>query len=164
MNRFNRIFGSGFGWVLLLVLLIGINFIASLFHSRLDLTKEKRYTLSRATREVVRKLDDDVEIDVFLRGDFPAGFRKLANSTEDFLQLIKDENGSRIHYRFISPQDEIPETPGRRYEDTLIGLGATPINLTVQVKAGQENKRVYPVALVKYKGRQALVDLYSGGK
>ena len=164
MNRFNRIFGSGFGWVLLLVLLIGINFIASLFHSRLDLTKEKRYTLSRATREVVRKLDDDVEIDIFLRGDFPAGFRKLANSTEDFLQLIKDENGSRIHYRFISPQDEIPETPGRRYEDTLIGLGATPINLTVQVKAGQENKRVYPVALVKYKGRQALVDLYSGGR
>jgi ABC-2 type transport system permease protein len=164
MNRFNRIFGSGFGWVLLLILLIGVNFIASLFHSRLDLTKEKRYTLSHATREVVKKLDDDVEIDVFLRGDFPAGFRKLANSTEDFLQLIKDENGSRIHYRFISPQDEIPEAPGRRYEDTLIGLGATPINLTVQVKAGQENKRVYPVALVKYKGRQALVDLYSGGK
>jgi ABC-2 type transport system permease protein len=77
---------------------------------------------------------------------------------------LKDRNTSKIHYRFISPQDEMPGTNGMKYEDSLIGLGANPINLTVQVKAGQENKRVYPVALMKYKGRQALVSLYAGGK
>jgi hypothetical protein len=81
-----------------------------------------------------------------------------------FLQLLKDRNGSKIHYRFISPQDEMPGTNGMKYEDSLLGLGASPINLTVQVKAGQENKRVYPVALMKYKGREALLNLYSGGK
>ena len=58
----------------------------------------------------------------------------------------------------------MPEANGKRYEDTLVGLGANPINLTVQVKAGEESKRVYPVALVKYKDRQALVNLYGGGK
>lgn len=163
-TRFNKIFGSGFGLVLLLLLLAGINFLASIFHTRIDLTREKRYTLSKATKDIVRKLDDDVQIDVFLSGDFPAGFRKLANSTEDFLQLIKDENGPRVHYRFISPQEEMPGTQGKPYEDTLVGLGATPINLTVQVEAGQENKRVYPVALVNYKGKQSLVNLYSGGR
>jgi len=52
----------------------------------------------------------------------------------------------------------------RAYEDSLVSLGANAINLTVQVKAGQENKRVYPVALMTYKGKQSLVNLYAGGK
>ena len=158
------LFGSNYGWVMLLAGLAALNFLASSFHFRFDLTKEKRYTLSKATRELLLSLDESAEVDVFLKGDFPAGFRKLANSTSEFLGLLKDQNGSKIRYRFISPQDEVPGTNGRKYEDTLISMGATPINLTVQVKAGQENKRVYPVALIKYKGRQALVNLYSGGK
>ncbi|HEY6504582.1 MAG TPA: Gldg family protein, partial [Chitinophagaceae bacterium] len=159
-----KIFTSRYGWLSLLVVLFGINFLASAFHSRIDLTKEKRYTLSKATRELVNSFDDDVQIDVFLKGDFPAGFRKLANSTEEFLQLVKERNSSKIHYRFISPQDEIPGFSGRPWEDSLQKLGAREINLSVQVKEGQENKRVYPYAVVTYKGRQELVSLYSGGR
>jgi gliding-associated putative ABC transporter substrate-binding component GldG len=163
MNKLlNRLLVSKFGWLLLLLLLVGINFMASLFHARADLTKEKRYTLSAATSGMIANLDEAMEVDVFLRGEFPAGFRKLANSTGEFLELLKDKNGSKIHYRFISPQDEMEN--GRLYEDTLTALGATPINLTVQVKEGQENKRVYPVAWVRYKDRQALVNLYTGGR
>jgi ABC-2 type transport system permease protein len=75
---------SKYGWLLLLILLIAINFIASNFHSRIDLTKEKRYTLSAATKELMSRLDDDVQIDVFLKGSFNSGFRKLANSTGEF--------------------------------------------------------------------------------
>ncbi|HET9430103.1 MAG TPA: GldG family protein, partial [Chitinophagaceae bacterium] len=160
----NNLFGSKYGWLALLVLLAGINYLASILHTRIDLTREKRYTLSAATLSLLNQLDDQVRIDVFLRGDFPSGFRKLSNSTEEFLQLLKDRNGPGIDYRFISPQDEIPGENGKSYEDTLIGLGALPINLTVQVKSGQENKRVYPIAILKYKDRQAMVNLYSGGK
>ena len=107
-NLFNKILTSKFGWMLLLIILLAINFIASFVHTRLDLTKEKRYTLSKATRNLLLALDDDVQIDVFLKGEFPAGFRKLANSTDEFLQLLKDRNGSKIHYRFISPLDKMP--------------------------------------------------------
>jgi len=162
MNQLiQKITASKYGWLVLLALLFGINFLASAFHYRIDLTKEKRYTLSKATNELVKKLDDKVEIDVFLKGDFPAGFRKLANSTEEFLQLLKDRNGSRISYRFISPQDEIPGT-SVLYGDSLTSLGAAPINLTVQKKAGESVNIIFPVALVRYKGKQALVNLYPG--
>src|SRR5688500_17841852 len=163
-NLFGKIIASKFGWLWLLLVLAAINFLASFVHSRIDLTKEKRYTLSKATRDLLLAVNDDVQIDVFLKGEFPAGFRKLANSAEEFLQLLKDRNGSKIHYRFISPQDEMPGTYGRTYEDSLKKLGASEINLTVQVKAGEENKRVYPVALMTYKGKQSLVNLYAGGK
>jgi gliding-associated putative ABC transporter substrate-binding component GldG len=160
----HKILTTKLWWLWLLIFVFVLNFLASEFHSRYDLTKEKRYTLSKATKNLLTKLDDDITIEVFLKGDFPAGFKKLANSTKEFLGLAKELNGPKVHYKFISPQDDFPATQGMRYEDTLIGLGAVPINLTVQVKAGQENKRIYPVALIKYKEKQALVNLYSGGK
>ncbi len=162
----NKIVVSRSGWLLLLLLVIGINLIfavilPSVSGTRIDLTKEKRYTLSRATRNLLRTLQDDVQIEVFLKGDFPSGFRKLANSTEEFLRLLKENNGSRVHYRFISPQDQMPEI-NTIYGDSLVSLGAVPINLTVQKKAGESSNIIFPVALIHYQGQQALVNLYPG--
>lgn len=159
---FAKILASKYGWLMLLVILLAVNFLASVFHSRFDLTKEKRYTLSKATKELLLGLDDEVSIDVFLKGEFPAGFQKLANSTNDFLQLIKDRNSSKITYHFISPKEEITGSNGVKYGDSLVSLGASPINLTVQLKEGQQQNYIFPVALINYKGKQKLVNLYEG--
>ncbi len=161
MSISKRILSSKFWWFALLLILVAINYLASVIHARFDLTREKRYTLSRPTRDFLKNLDGDVEIDVFLKGEFPSGFRKLANSTEEFLQLMKERNGSRIHYRFISPEDPINGTQSS-YGDSLVRLGAVPINLTVQKKAGESSNIIFPVALMRYKGKQSLVNLYPG--
>lgn len=156
-----KIFASKFWWLLLLVVLFGINYFASIMHARFDLTKEKRYTLSKVTKNLLKNLDEEVQIDVFLKGEFPAGFKKLATSTDEFLGLMKDRNGSKIHYRFISPQDEMPGTD-TLYGDSLVSLGAVPINLTVQKKAGESSNIIFPVAIIHYKNKQSLVNLYPG--
>lgn len=160
---FQKILGSKYWWIFLAIAIFVVNFLASVAHSRIDLTKEKRYTLTNATKGLVNSLDDKVEIDVFLKGEFPSGFRKLANSTREFLQLLKERNSSMISYRFISPTEQFLGGNGT-YEDSLVAMGAGAINLTVRVESGEENRRVYPVAVVRHKGRQSLVNLYSGGK
>ena len=157
----DKIIASKLGWLWLVIVLLVINLAASVLHSRIDLTKEKRYTLSPATGNLLNGLDEPVQIDVFLKGEFPSGFRKLANSTEEFLQLMKDRNGSKIHYRFISPQEKLPGTE-MVYGDSLVNLGAVPINLTVQREAGQSSNIIFPVAIMHYKGKHALVNLYPG--
>lgn len=157
----HKLFSSRWGWLAIVLVLVAINYVASVVHTRADLTKEKRYTLSNATRRMVRTLDSDVQIDVFLKGEFPSGFRKLANSTQEFLQLLKDLNGSRIRYRFISPQEQMPGTEVS-YGDSLVNMGAVPINLTVQKEAGQSSNIIFPVALIRYRDRQSLVNLYPG--
>lgn len=161
MKRVQKIFASKFWWLALLLLLVAVNFLASSFHSRIDLTKEKRYTLSQATKNLLRNLDNNVQVDVFLKGDFPAGFRKLANSTDEFLGLLKDQAGSRISYRFISPLEKMPGTE-TEYGDSLIGMGAIPINLTVQKKEGESSNIIFPVAVLHYNDRQFLINLYPG--
>ena len=160
MKGVKNILSSKYWWVVLLIFLIGINFLASIAHSRLDLTKEKRYTLSKATKELIKNLDDDVQIDVFLKGEFPAGFRKFTNSVSEFLELLKERSNSRIHYQFISPKEIVPETNGRTYADTLESLGAYSINLKAQLKTGESSNLIYPFALIKYKRRQALASLF----
>jgi ABC-type uncharacterized transport system involved in gliding motility auxiliary subunit len=94
---------SKYWWILLLIFLGGINYIASVFHARVDLTREKRYTLSKATKTMLANLDEPVTIDVFLKGDFPAGFKKLANSVQEFLQECKDDSKGMLQFNFSDP-------------------------------------------------------------
>ena len=99
----NRLLHAKFGWAIVLLALVGINILFSLFHFRLDLTAEKRYTLSNPTKELLRKLDDKVDITVFLDGEMPAGFKKLAGSTEDMLSAFKGTAENNLSYRFTRP-------------------------------------------------------------
>ena len=150
-------FGGCCCWSFCLALII----LLLLFMHGLILQKKKDIPLVKQRKDLLKNLDDDVQIDVFLKGEFPSGFRKLANSTEEFLELLKDRNGSKIHYRFISPLDEMPGTR-ITYGDSLIRLGAVPINLTVQKKAGESSNIIFPGAVMHYKGKQSLVNLYPG--
>lgn len=150
-------------WLLLIVAFAAINLLASFIHGRMDLTKEKRYTISKETKNTLKQLDDKVEILVFLNGNLPAGFQKLANTTSDFLQLIKDANSSKITYRFVSPDEDMDDA-NKKYQDTLVAMGANPINLNIQVKQGQESRIVFPYVWIKYKDREELINLYGGQK
>jgi len=149
-----------FWWAGLLAGILLINVFTSSFHSRFDLTEEKRYSLTTPTKELLSSLQDELSLTIFLKGDFPSGFRKLSNSTQEFLRLIRERNSSKINYRFVSPDDDAGN--GKSWADSLQVLGAVPINLTVQVKSGQENKLVFPVALAAYNNRSSLINLYEG--
>ncbi|HEY6955835.1 MAG TPA: gliding motility-associated ABC transporter substrate-binding protein GldG [Flavisolibacter sp.] len=149
-------------WAGLILGLFVINFIASKVHSRVDLTEEKRYSITNTTKALLRNLKNDVTITVFLKGDLPVEFRKLSNSTQEFLNTLRETNPSKVHYQFIDPQDEVEK--GRVWADSLKALGATPINLTVQVKAGQENKMTFPYALIRSGDQLDLVNLFPVSK
>src|SRR3954469_5617710 len=96
-------FASKYWWLLLLIFLLGLNYLASIFHYRFDLTKEKRYTLSKPTKSLLKSLETPVNIDVFLKGEFPAGFKKLANSVQEFLEECGEYSNGNLRFRFIDP-------------------------------------------------------------
>ncbi|RYY50631.1 MAG: hypothetical protein EOO06_03015 [Chitinophagaceae bacterium] len=146
---------------LLLVGLIAINWAAAVWHSRIDLTNEKRFTLSSATKKLLKNLKEPVQVDVFLKGNYPSGFRKLSATTSDLLQEFKEVAGNNFQYNFIGPE-ELVEGTTVSYGDTLSAMGMVPINLTSQVKEGQQQQFVYPYALVHYKGQALPVTLYQG--
>ncbi|RYE56542.1 MAG: gliding motility-associated ABC transporter substrate-binding protein GldG [Sphingobacteriales bacterium] len=149
-------------WIGLLAGLVAINFIASKLHYRVDLTEEKRYSLTSATKELVRNMPSDVVIDVFLKGEFPTGFRKLSNTTQEFLSILKETNPARIKYRFISPDEDAGN--GKTWGDSLRSAGVEPINLTVQQKGGEENKFIFPYAVISGNGESDIVNLFPSSR
>jgi ABC-2 type transport system permease protein len=161
MKLLNKIWKSKFWLLLTIVALVAFNWLASLFHTRIDLTNEKRFTLSAPTKKVLQKLDDVVQVDVFLKGDFPSGFKKLTNSTSEILSEFKEIAGKKFLYRFISPEENV-ESTNVIWADTLAALGFYPINLTSQIKEGQQQQYIYPVAFVRYKENVLPVLLYQG--
>ncbi len=70
---------------------------------RIDLTAEKRYSLSGPTKTLLNQLDEPVRIQVLLKGDFPAGFKKLANSVEEFLLEAKEYGKGNLQIVFVDP-------------------------------------------------------------
>ncbi len=161
MNFLKKIFQHKAAIFFQLIMLIAINWAASVWHSRIDLTNEKRFTLSEPAKKVLSGIKEPITIDVFLKGNYPSGFKKLAVSTEEMLKEFKEIAGSRFQYNFISP-DEIVPGSGVSYGDTLMATGLYPINLTSQVKQGQQQQYVYPFALVHYKEKTVPVVLYKG--
>lgn len=150
-------------WIPVIIILLLVNFLAAQFHKRIDLTNEKRFTISSPVKKLLGNLDDVVRIDIFLKGEFPSGFKKLATSTEELLQEFKEYSRNNIQYRFISPDEQI-EGSNRTYADTLVALGVQPINLKVQLKTGEQTQFIFPAALVHYKERVLPVSLYPGTK
>ena len=161
MSIIKKIWKSKLWLPIILIVLILINWLASSYHARIDLTNEKRFTLSKPTKKILKQLDDVVQVDVFLKGDFPSGFKKLANSTGEILQEFKEIAGANFQYNFISPDDEMEGT-NVKWGDTLSALGLYPINLKSQLKAGEQQQLVYPVALMRYKEKVVPVRLYNG--
>ncbi|MFN8252432.1 MAG: gliding motility-associated ABC transporter substrate-binding protein GldG [Ferruginibacter sp.] len=139
--------------------LVLVNWLASMYHTRIDFTNEKRFTLSKPTKTILRNLDEVVQVDIFLKGDFPSGFKKLANSTGELLNEFKEIAGSKLQYNYISPEENVEGT-NIKWADTLSATGLFPINLKSQIKAGEQQQLVYPYAMVRYKGNVVPVQLF----
>ena len=155
---------SGSGWIFLLVLLVVVNWLASLWHFRLDLTREKRYTLSVPTRNLLAKLDDDIQVDLFLEGDLKAGIRKLSRSSQELLQEFNEYCGGKIRVHAFDPLADRDDSAKAAFLDSLRRMGIQPWTQVAQSKKGEEQSQriVIPGAILRYKGRIFPVNLLKG--
>jgi len=157
-----------FNLLVLLLVLFGINLLASVFHSRVDLTKEKRYTLSKATKDLLGNLDEQVRIDVFFKGNYPAGFKKIVNSVQEFLQETREYSHGNIIVRYTDPlKDLVSDSLAGRFTDSMdYFYGLRPYTIQAPSKVGDEInvKQVLPGAVIHYKDTAIGVNLFQGIK
>lgn len=148
-NRRNQFIQAGF--TILIVLLLWV--IGSMVHFRLDLTTEKRYTLTSETKSVLRKLPDEVLVKVYLEGDLPAGFKKLRNSIKETLDEFRVYGGNNIQYEFINPSESKDAKVRSQLINDLYEKGLRPTELMIQGEEGSNSQKyVFPSALVSYGG------------
>ncbi|MCW3081822.1 gliding motility-associated ABC transporter substrate-binding protein GldG [Segetibacter sp.] len=161
---FEKVLKNKWWWVWLSLLFVAVIYLASLSHFRIDLTKEKRFSLSNSTKRVLKELDEPVMIDIYLTGDLSAGFKKLSVASDELLGEFKEYAKGNLQYRFIRPGEGLPDTLRYEVYDSLVRMGIKPFNNQVTAKEGEEKteRLIFPAATVMYGGRQLPVDLTSG--
>jgi len=153
-----------FGLVIGIVIIIG--FISSFVFTRVDLTSEKRHTLSHTTKDYLRNLDNVVYLKVYLESDhLPAGLKRLQRSVKEMLDEFRVYANDNIEYSFINPTESTDQATRLEIVKQLDENGMRSFNLTERDKEGGESMRkVFPGAWITYRAHgqeyQHIINFY----
>ena len=140
-----------------LITLIVVNYIGNQVFKRFDLTKDKRYTLSEASLDIIKDVESPIVVDIFLEGnDFPSEFRRLKLETKQLLEEFAAEN-KNIFFQFINPVDD--ESTREHNIQQLTQRGLTPMQLSVQDNGKSSQAIIFPWALASYNGQTVTIPL-----
>lgn len=126
-----------------------VNQLADRYRVQFDLTEEKRYTISDATKELLRSLDEEVYFEVYLAGDLPSNFERFQKSIGEMLEQFSIESGNKIQYKFTDPAQATNLQARNQFYQSLIDKGVQATNLNYKNSDGDKmEKLIFPGALV----------------
>lgn len=142
--------------IYLLIVTVGIilliNILSQQYFFRIDLTSEKRYTLSQETKDIVSGLNEVVFIKVYLDGELNIPFKKFQKSINDLLDELRVYAGNKIQYEFVNPLDGVKKENESKIIQDLYTKGLKPTNIHQRdQEGGMSEKIIFPGAIISYK-------------
>ena len=142
--------------------IIFLNVIGNYIYTRFDLTSEKRYTLSKATKRLLKDIDETVLVRVYLEGnELPPDFVRLQNETKEMLNQFRAYN-KYVEYEFVNPTDFDDPKEQQVFYQKLAQKGIQPSQIEIKTPDGIKQQLVIPAADVMYKGQETSVQLLLG--
>lgn len=140
-------------------LIIAFAVVISFLKVRIDLTEDKRYTLSGSTTEILSEIDNELYIQVFLDGEMPIPFKRLRRSVEDMLEEFRNASGNKLDYDFINPSGGNSREEREALYQSLTGKGLNPVNIQAGDEEGGSSQRIiFPGMIVNYNGVEVPVN------
>ncbi len=144
----------------LIIVLAGIvlaNVLVQLHVFRWDLTDDKLYSLSDASKNLLDQTDAPIEVTVLLNGDLSAGFKRLRKATIETLEEMRVyAHRIRIDYLDLNTLDN-------KARQEMEQKGFIPTRNTIVEHSGKTVEiRTYPYVILRYHDKEAIVNLLSG--
>lgn len=136
------------GFMLLAGSLLVLFILSDQIRFRIDLTAEKRFSLSPQTKNTVKLLDVPVTIELFLDGELPPGFVKLKQAIID---KVRDINAcSPEPVRIVVSDPYTMASSGKRQElfARLEKAGIKPVDIRRTTEKGVETTLIFPGAMI----------------
>lgn len=144
----------------MLLIVIVINYVGSLLFKRFDLTTEKRYTLASTTKDLLKEINDEVYLKVYLQGNFNPSFTRLKNEAKELLDEFRAYSNNQIQYEFIVPGEGLNETEKGNLEKQLYEKGLTPEQVVENKNDKKLETLIWPGAIVTYKGHETVWQIF----
>ena len=143
--------------LIIFAILIVINFISLNFFFRLDLTADGRYSLSKATKDILRDLDQTVTITAYFTEDMPAYLLSTKQEFKDMLVEFDNISGGNIVYEFINPNKDA------QTEQQANRNGIRPVLVSDREKDQITQKKVYIGAVIQVAGEKDIIPVVQPG-
>jgi len=151
-------FANGF------IFLVLINVLISKQFYRLDLTEEKRYTIKPETHKLLRGIEDELHVEVFLEGKLNSNFQRFQKSLLETLEEFKIYSDNKISYSVTDPSVAMSEKARSEFMADLSARGIQPTNVIDTRDGKREEKIIFPGVIVSYEGVELGVMLLKGNK
>lgn len=132
---------------IVLVILILINIISIRIFGRLDVTKNKVFSLSDASKELMRNLDDKVTVRAYFTEDLPSPYNNNRRMLLDELNEYKAYARGNLQYEFIDPSGEKAEQDAQQQ-------GIAPVQVQVVKEDKFEVKKAYMGLVFLYEDKK----------
>ena len=152
------VFANGVAIIVLINLLVALKFY------RLDLTEEKRYTVKSETLDILKTIDEDVHVEIFLDGKLNASFQRFQKAILETLEEFRIYSENKITYSVSNPTAAMSENARNEFMADLASRGIQPTNI-IDTRDGQrEEKIIFPGVIISYGGMEKGVMLLKGNK
>jgi ABC-2 type transport system permease protein len=135
-----------------LILLAG-NLLASRILARIDLTKDREFTVSKATREILRDLDDIVTVRVYFSKKLPPNLATLRRNIDDVLREYQAYSHGKVRVEYLDPSDKPEEQQKLRF------LGIPQIQLNIVEKDQLQVMNGYMGIAILYADRHQAIPI-----
>ena len=142
--------------IIALVTTLAINYLANTVYSRFDITKDKRYTLSEATKKVISATEDYLYIDVYLTGEMPSEFKRLETEVKILLEEFTEINDDII-INFVNVKEE--NTNIDQISSQMLEFGMPPAKVDSQENGKVIQETIFPWAVINYNKKYEKVPL-----
>lgn len=146
--------------ILIIVSIIALIVISSFFYFRIDLTSDRRHSISRQTKALMKSIDEPIDAIIYLTSDLNSGFFRLKNSTSEMLAELNAFSKSKVNIQFQNPSEaESASVREQKYLD-LEKRGMTGTTVYDKDKEGKSiQKIIFPWVELAYNGKTIPVNL-----
>ena len=136
----------------LIIGIVAVIFLLSRqYFFRLDLTEDKQFTMSKATKSILRGLEDPVDVKAYFSDNLPADLERVKADFESLLVEYNSISKGKVNYRFINPG----ETPEAEQEAAQNGI--QPILINVREKDEASQKKAFMGAVIEYGDQKEII-------
>jgi ABC-2 type transport system permease protein len=112
------------------------------FFVRLDLTEEKRFSLSRATKDFVSEIREPLTVLLYLDGDLDANMLRLRRAAEDMVRELNMYASEQLVLEFVDPNKGASDEERYAIYDELENRGLQGMSVTIRSRDGKMIEQV----------------------
>ena len=135
-------------------IIIAVNIIASRIFTRVDLTKNKSYTLSTISKDIVGNLQDKIVIKAFFSDNLPAPYNTLRRQVQDILSDYRSYSNGNLNFEIFNPS---AEEENSEIQNEAQKYGIQPVQIQVVDNDKLEVKKTYLGMAILYQGKQEVL-------